>query len=283
MNNPLKIDPLTREALTRQVTLALAEDIGNGDLTARLIAADTRMSGAVIARESGIMAGTEWFTEVFHQLDDRVTVNWQVGDGDPLAADQSLCTLTGPARALLTGERTALNFIQLLSAVATRTRIYVDAIANTGCRILDTRKTIPGLRLAQKYAVRCGGGSNHRIGLFDAVLIKENHIAGAGNIANAVSRGRQSAGTVMIEVEVETASELQQAIEAGADRILLDNFSLTELAEAAAHTAGRCELEASGGITLDTIRPIAQTGVDFISVGELTKTVAALDLSMRLG
>lgn len=278
----MKPDSQTADALPQQIQLALVEDIGNGDLTAELIPADRNMAGAVIAREKGVMAGSDWFNEVFRQLDPTVIIDWQVSDGDSVTPDQTLCTLQGPARSLLTGERTALNFIQLLSAVATRTRQYVKAVAGTRCKILDTRKTIPGLRLAQKYAVRCGGGTNHRIGLFDAILIKENHIASAGSIASAITQARQASNSVMVEVEVETADELLQAISAGADRILLDNFSLAELADAVQTTAGACELEASGGITLDTIEPIAKTGVDFISVGELTKTIDALDLSMRL-
>jgi len=279
----LKPDPQTATTLIEQVQIALAEDIGDGDLTAELIPVDKEMGGAVIAREDGVMAGSQWFTEVFNQLDQNIVINWQVTDSDSISAGQKLCTLQGRAGALLTGERTALNFIQLLSAVATRTREYVDTIAGTGCKILDTRKTIPGLRLAQKYAVRCGGGSNHRIGLFDAILIKENHIASAGSIAKAVAQARRASHSVMVEVEVESADELDQAISAAADRILLDNFSLEELVAAVEMTAGRSELEASGGITLKTIRAIAETEVDFISVGELTKTIDALDLSMRLG
>lgn len=286
----MKIDSLTATTLVDQVKNALSEDIGAGDLTAALIPADKQMSGRVIARENGVLAGSEWFNEVFRQLDPAVTITWLATDGDLLSANQPLCTLKGPARALLTGERTALNFVQLLSAVASRTARYVDAVSSSNCKILDTRKTIPGLRLAQKYAVLCGGGKNHRIGLFDAVLIKENHIASAGSIAAAVSLAQNqtqenaapSNQQVMVEVEVESLNELAQAIAAGADRILLDNFSLTDLETAVKTNAGRSELEASGGITLETIGPIADTGVDFISVGELTKTIDALDLSMRL-
>ena len=286
----MKIDSLTATTLINQVKNALSEDIGAGDLTAALIPANKQMSGRVIARENGVLAGSEWFNEVFRQVDPAVAITWLATDGDLLSANQPLCTLKGPARALLTGERTALNFIQLLSAVATRTASYVDAVSSSNCKILDTRKTIPGLRLAQKYAVLCGGGKNHRIGLFDAVLIKENHIASAGSIAAAVSLARKQAREnatsanqqLMVEVEVESLNELAQAIAAGADRILLDNFSLTDLETAVKTNAGRSELEASGGITLETIGPIADTGVDFISVGELTKTIDALDLSMRL-
>ena len=282
----MKTDSLTAASLFEQVQNALSEDIGAGDLTAALIPAEKQMKGRVIAREPGVLAGSEWFNEVFRQVDPTVTITWLASDGDLLTANQPLCTLEGPARALLTGERTALNFIQLLSAVASRTRRYVDAVCASNCKILDTRKTIPGLRLAQKYAVLCGGGKNHRIGLFDAVLIKENHIASAGSIAAAVSQARENASKsnnqVMVEVEVESLEELTLAIAASADRILLDNFSLTDLKTAVKTNSGRSELEASGGITLQTIGPIANTGVDFISVGELTKTIDALDLSMRL-
>lgn len=278
----MKPDHQTATTLVKQVRIALNEDIGDGDLTAGLIPLTKQMGGSVIARENGVLAGQAWFNRVFQQLDPAVIISWKVNDGDAFIPNQTLCTIQGPARSLLTGERTALNFLQLLSAVASRTRRYVDAVAGTNCSILDTRKTIPGLRLAQKYAVRCGGGSNHRMGLFDAILIKENHIASAGSIADAVKAARLTSSSVLVEVEVESSDELRQAISAGADRILLDNFSLSELAAAVATTAGRSELEASGGITLKTIESIARTGVDFISVGELTKTIDALDLSMRL-
>lgn len=277
-------DSLTLATIANQVALALAEDIGAGDLTASLIPADRKMSGTVIARETGILAGRAWFDEVFAQLDTAVVIEWQVADGEAVTADQVLCNLTGSARSLLTGERTALNFIQLLSAVATRTHRFTEAVKATRCQILDTRKTIPGLRLAQKYAVRCGGGSNHRMGLYDAVLIKENHISSAGSIAAAVARAQDQTTRqpVLVEVEVESIDELNQAIAAQADRVLLDNFSLSELRSAADLAHGKIELEASGGITLETVVEIAETGVDFISVGELTKTIDALDLSMRL-
>lgn len=278
----MKPDHQTATTLVKQVRTALSEDIGDGDLTAGLIPLSKQMGGSVIARENGVLAGQAWFNGVFQQLDPTVTISWNLDDGDAFITNQTLCTIQGPARSLLTGERTALNFLQLLSAVASRTRRYVDAVAGTNCTILDTRKTIPGLRLAQKYAVRCGGGSNHRMGLFDAILIKENHIASAGSIADAVEAARLTSRSVLVEVEVESSDELRQAISAGADRILLDNFSLSELAAAVAATAGRSKLEASGGITLKTIEPIARTGVDFISIGELTKTIDALDLSMRL-
>lgn len=267
------------------VATALQEDIGSGDLTAQLIPADRIARASVITREDAVLCGTAWFDEVFRQIDANIRVTWSVRDGDRVRADQQLCTLDGPARALLTGERTALNFLQSLSATATVTRRYVDAVAGTKCRILDTRKTIPGLRIAQKYAVRCGGGTNHRIGLFDAILIKENHIAVAGSIASAVSGARRVASKVLLEVEVENLTELREALDARVDRILLDNFSLDDMRTAVqttrAHANARTELEASGNLSLETLRAVADTGVDFISVGSLTKHVRAVDLSMR--
>lgn len=267
------------------VATALQEDIGSGDLTAQLIPADRIARASVITREDAVLCGTAWFDEVFRQIDASIRVTWSVRDGDRVRADQQLCTLDGPARSLLTGERTALNFLQSLSATATVTRRYVDAVAGTKCRILDTRKTIPGLRIAQKYAVRCGGGTNHRIGLFDAILIKENHIAVAGSIASAVSGARRVASKVLLEVEVENLTELREALDARVDRILLDNFSLDDMRTAVqttrAHANARTELEASGNLSLETLRAVADTGVDFISVGSLTKHVRAVDLSMR--
>lgn len=278
----MKPDPTTAAGIVEQVRQALTEDIGGGDITAELIPPDAHLGGSVIAREPGVLCGRDWFDEVFRQLDPKLSIRWFAEDGATLHPDQQLCELSGQARSLLTGERTALNFVQLLSAVATRTHTYVNAVAGNNCRILDTRKTLPGLRLAQKYAVRCGGGTNHRIGLFDAILLKENHIIAAGSIAQAVAQARIQNSDVLLEVEVETLDELEQALQAGADRVLLDNFSLDQLRQAVAQTTGRAELEASGGITLQTIAEIAATGVDFISVGELTKSVGALDLSMRL-
>ncbi|HAC33608.1 MAG TPA: carboxylating nicotinate-nucleotide diphosphorylase [Gammaproteobacteria bacterium] len=278
----MKPDPTTAAGIVGQVRQALTEDIGGGDITAELIPPDAHLGGSVIAREPGVLCGRDWFDEVFRQLDPKLSIRWFAEDGATLHPDQQLCELSGQARSLLTGERTALNFVQLLSAVATRTHTYVNAVAGNNCRILDTRKTLPGLRLAQKYAVRCGGGTNHRIGLFDAILLKENHIIAAGSIAQAVAQARIQNSAVLLEVEVETLDELEQALQAGADRVLLDNFSLDQLRQAVAQTTGRAELEASGGITLQTIAEIAATGVDFISVGELTKSVGALDLSMRL-
>ncbi len=271
--------------VSTSVATALAEDVGTGDLTAQLIPAGRVASATVITREDAVLCGTAWFDEVFKQVDARVRVSWSARDNERVRADQQLCTLEGPARSLLTGERTALNFLQMLSATATVTRKYVDAVAGTKCRILDTRKTIPGLRVAQKYAVRCGGGTNHRIGLFDAILVKENHIAAAGSIAGAVSEARRLDSKVLLEVEVENLAQLREALDARVDRILLDNFTLEQMREAVQakgqHANARIELEASGNMSLETLRQVAETGVDFISVGGLTKHVRAVDLSMR--
>lgn len=264
-----------------EVARALAEDVGSGDITAALIPADALAEATVICREQAVLCGTAWFNAVFHALDTRIHVVWHAQDGDALSPNQSLCTLTGPARGLLSGERTALNFLQTLSGTATCARRYAEAVASTGAKVLDTRKTLPGLRAAQKYAVRCGGGHNHRMGLYDAILIKENHILAAGSITQAVTLARQLAAGKTIEVEVETLDELQEALAAKADSVLLDNFQLSELQQAVAITQGRARLEASGGISLDNIRSIAETGVDFISVGGITKDVQAVDLSMR--
>jgi nicotinate-nucleotide pyrophosphorylase (carboxylating) len=271
--------------VSASVAAALAEDVGSGDLTAQLIPAAGNARATVITREDAVLCGTAWFDEVFRQVDPRVRVTWTARDGERVRADQQLCALEGPARSLLTGERTALNFLQMLSATATVTRRHVDAVAATKCRILDTRKTIPGLRVAQKYAVRCGGGTNHRIGLFDAILVKENHIAAAGSIANAVSAARRLDAKVLLEVEVESLAQLREALDAGVDRILLDNFSLDAMRDAVQiarqHASSRTELEASGNMSLETLPAVADTGVDFISVGGLTKHVRAVDLSMR--
>jgi nicotinate-nucleotide pyrophosphorylase (carboxylating) len=267
-----------------QAARAIAEDVGSGDLTASLIPEDRSARATVISRESAVLCGRPWFDAVFRQLDPAVRVVWQASDGDQLMSGQTLCELTGPARAILTGERTALNFLQTLSATATATREYVDAVKGTNARILDTRKTLPGLRLAQKYAVACGGGVNHRIGLFDAILVKENHIAAAGSLAAAVTHAREVAGKRLVEVEVETLDQLREALDTDIDRILLDNFTLDMLREAVAINRvhrGSVTLEASGNVSLQTLRPIAETGVDFISVGGLTKHVRAVDLSMR--
>lgn len=280
MNSTTNLNTAREEHVAR----ALEEDLGSGDLTASLIPAERTARATVICRESAVLCGRDWFEAVFRQIDPRVTVHWLAEEGARIEANQTLCELEGPARSILTGERTALNFLQTLSATATATRRYVDAIAGTGARILDTRKTLPGLRLAQKYAVRCGGGTNHRIGLFDGVLVKENHIAAAGSLAAAVQRAREVAGSALVEVEVENLDELRQALASDVDRIMLDNFTLDEMREAVALTRSsgkKVELEASGNVTLETIRDIAATGVDYISVGALTKHVRAVDLSMR--
>ncbi len=274
--------PTLPDDIARVVQNALAEDIGSGDITAALIPADAQSTAQVISREDAIVCGTAWFNEVFQQLNTAIAIHWQVQDGDSVEPNQLLCTLTGPSRNLLTGERTALNFLQTLSAVATQTHDYVNAITDTKTQILDTRKTLPGLRSAQKYAVICGGGCNHRMGLFDAFLIKENHILAAGSIAAAIQTAQAQQPTATVEVEVENLDEVQQALEAGANQLLLDNMSLPKLREAVALNNGRAVLEASGGVTLETVRDIAHTGVDYISVGSLTKDIHAVDLSMRL-
>lgn len=268
------------EDMLHTVRAALDEDIGSGDLTAMLIPNDQTASATVICREPAVLCGQAWFNAVFAELDSRITVSWQAHDGDAITDRQTLCTLAGPARAILTGERTALNFLQTLSATATLARRYADTVADLPVRILDTRKTIPGLRHAQKYAIRTGGCDNHRSGLYDGILIKENHIAAAGSISHAVSAARNSKANVMVEVEVENEDQLQQALAAGADRLLLDNFDIAALTTAVQTVAGRAELEASGTITLENLRETARTGVDFISIGALTKNIQAIDLSM---
>ena len=273
---------MATQTLAQEVRIALAEDVGSGDITARLIPTSTLAEARIICRESAVVCGSAWFDEVFRQLDPKVHVVWRCADGDRAAPEQVLCVVQGSARSLLTGERSALNFLQTLSGTATVTRRYADAIAGTKTKILDTRKTIPGLRAAQKYAVRCGGGQNHRMGLYDAVLIKENHIAAAGSITKAVTAIRRLMGMgFKIEIEVENLAQLKDAIYAGVDIVLLDNMDTKMVAEAVAVATGRVLLEASGGITLDNIRDYAQTGVDFISIGAITKHLHAVDLSMR--
>jgi nicotinate-nucleotide pyrophosphorylase (carboxylating) len=270
--------------LPQQVSRALAEDVGSGDLTAALIPPDRVGRAAVITREPAIVCGIPYVEACFGQIDARVRLKWQIAEGDSVAANQLLFTLEGPARALLTGERTALNFLQLLCGTATAAHSYAALLEGTNCRLLDTRKTIPGLRSAQKYAVRVGGGHNHRMGLFDGILIKENHIVAAGSISAAVAVAQRASAQVPVEVEVENLSELRQAIDAGADIAMLDEFSLQALRDAVAlnaQAAKPLKLEASGGITTAIIREIAETGVDFISVGSITKHVHAVDLSMR--
>ena len=271
--------------LAQQVTTALAEDIGGGDITAQLVPAAQRVTGKVITREEATLCGRPWVTEVFRQLDPAVQLTWHADDGDRVTANQTLFEIAGLARPVLTGERTALNFLQLLSATATATRRYVDAIAGTQCAILDTRKTVPGLRTAQKYAVLCGGGQIYRIGLFDQVLIKENHIAAAGSLTAAVAAARRAAGSRKVDVEVETMEEFEEALRAGPDIIMLDEFSLADMRAAVAlnNSKGhRVSVEASGSVTLETVRSVAETGVDCISIGGITKHVRAVELSTRL-
>ncbi len=270
------------EIIRANARAALAEDVGDGDITATLIPADTAARARVITREDGVLCGRAWVDCVFEALDPAVAVTWHANDGQRITAGDTLFTLAGPARSLLTGERCALNFLQLLSGTATICRRYADIVSGTDVKLLDTRKTIPGLRRAQKYAVACGGCHNHRIGLFDAFLIKENHIHAAGGIARAVEAARQSAPGKLVEVEVEDLDELKQAIEAGSDRVMLDNFSLEQMAAAVQLVRGEAELEASGNVTDATLLAIAETGVDYISIGALTKDCRALDLSMRL-
>ena len=268
-------------AINEQVKIALQEDVGRQDLTADLIPVDAIANATLISRESATLCGTQWLNEVFAQLDPSIKIDWHFSDGDRVAADDILCTLQGSARNLLTGERAAMNFIQTLSATATLARHYANQVNGIDVQVLDTRKTIPGLRLAQKYAVKCGGCFNHRVGLYDGILIKENHINAAGSIANAVTQARQLHPDIAIEVEVETFDELQQALDAKTDIILLDNFDIPALIKAVAINQGQAKLEASGGISINNLRAIAETGVDRISIGALTKDIQAIDLSMR--
>ena len=271
--------------IAKQVEAALREDLGSGDVTAELVPAAQRVRGTVVTREPAVLCGRAWADETFRQLDARVQLTWHAGDGERVAADQVIFAIAGPARPVLSGERTALNFLQLLSGTATATRRYVDAVAGTACRILDTRKTIPGLRTAQKYAVRCGGAHNHRMGLYDQVLIKENHIAAAGSLTGAIEAARRNSAGGTVEVEVETPGELQEALNARPDIILLDEFTLEDMRAAVALNraqGGVAKLEVSGSVSLEAVREIAETGVDFVSVGALTKHVRAIDLSMRL-
>jgi len=268
-------------AVRYQVQAALDEDIGSGDASAALIDSATQARATLITRQAGILAGRDWVDAAFSLCSDQTTCHWRAADGDRLSPGQTLVEVRGPARALLSAERTALNFLQLLSGIATRTAAYVDAVAGTGARILDTRKTLPGLRLAQKYAVTIGGGHNHRLGLYDMIMLKENHIAAAGGIGPAVGRARKRFPDLPVEVEVETLQQLAEALEAGADRIMLDNFSHADLITGVRTCRKRAVLEASGGITLETIRTVAETGVDDISVGDLTKSIEPLDLSLR--
>ena len=270
-----------KQDIEATVSHALAEDIGDGDITARLIPAEQTASAQIITREHAVVCGQAWVNEVFRQLDPSVKIHWLVGDGEAVAPNQRLFELTGNARSLLTGERPALNFLQLLSGTATTCKQYAELIEGTGVKLLDTRKTIPGLRNAQKYAVTQGGCFNHRIGLYDAFLIKENHIAACGGISNAVATAKRQAPAKPVEVEVESLNQLEQALKAGADIVMLDNFSLEMMREGVELTRGQAKLEASGNVTDKTLRPIAETGVNYISIGALTKHCVAMDLSMR--
>jgi len=279
------IERVDSNSIARQVAAALAEDLGAGDVTAALVPASQQVRAQIVAREPAVLCGTDWAEATFRELDPAIRLEWQVRDGDRLTADLPVLKLSGPARPILTGERTALNFLQTLSGTATAAARYVEAIAGTGCRILDTRKTLPGLRLAQKYAARCGGAQNHRLGLYDMVLIKENHIIAAGSINGAIATARRTSPGIPVEVEVESLDEFDQACEAGADIIMLDEISLDDMREAVKRNrarGARTKLEASGSVTLATVREIALTGVDYISIGGITKHVQAVDLSMRL-
>lgn len=277
------IKPVLPDAavIARNVRQALEEDVGSGDVTAALLPEESRARARVVCREAAVLCGRDWFDQVYAQLDERVSVSWRAKDGDAVNSDQCVSLLEGPARAVLTGERTALNFIQLLSGTATAASRCAQAVEGTRTRILDTRKTLPGLRLAQKYAVRCGGCDNHRLGLYDAILIKDNHIVTAGSVASAVSAGRRLNPKLILEVEVESLDQLRQAVEAGADIIMLDNFPPDALREAVSITAGRAKLEISGNVSPEEIRALAETGVDYISLGALTKNVRAIDFSME--
>jgi nicotinate-nucleotide pyrophosphorylase (carboxylating) len=282
MSSKLAFELPTATQIAADVERVFAEDLGPGDATAELLPAEAHADAQLTCREAAVIAGTAWFDACFRRLDPSVRIDWQVSDGQRVTPGSVICNLSGHARSLVSAERSALNFLQLLSGTATITADYVAAVAGTATRILDTRKTVPGLRLAQKYAVRCGGGHNHRIGLYDAILVKENHIIAAGSIAAAAQAARRLHPKLLLEVEVENLNELAQALDAGVDRIMLDNFSLPLMIEAVQQTAGRVPLEVSGNVTLDTIGEFARTGVDFISVGALTKHVRAVDLSLRL-
>lgn len=268
--------------IRENVNAALKEDLGGGDLTAKLIPANARARAMVITREAAVLCGTQWFEACFRKLDPKVKIRWTAKDGDNIQAGQTLCEISGKARALLTAERPALNFLQMLSATATLTRRYAEAVKGSRTAIMDTRKTLPGLRIAQKYAVKVGGGKNQRIGLFDGILIKDNHILAAGGIAQALQQAKKMAKPgVSIQIEVEDLQELKEALSAGAKLILLDNYNLEQLREAVRFTSGRAQLEASGGVNLENVRAIAETGVDRISIGSLTKDIKAIDLSLR--
>jgi len=272
---------ITSDDIIQTVTIALAEDIGNGDISAEIISENSNSRAIVISRGNAVISGTQWFDAVFMQLDPRVVVNWYVEDGDDINANQTLCELNGPSRALLSGERTALNFLQTLSGISTKANRYLNLVKGTKAKILDTRKTLPGLRKASKYAVKCGGCFNHRMGLYDEVLIKENHIQAAGSITKAIEKARRLPLAVKVGIEVRTIDELREALTAKPDHILLDNMELTLLRRAVTFTANQIPLEASGGVTIENIHSIAETGVDYVSVGNLTKNLTAIDLSMQ--
>jgi nicotinate-nucleotide pyrophosphorylase (carboxylating) len=279
------LEKVPNDVISRQVATALAEDIGAGDVTAALVPEAQQVRAQIVAREPAVLCGSDWVAGTFGQLDTAVRLDWQAHDGERIAADQVILKLAGPARPILTGERTALNFLQTLSATATAASRYVEAVAGTGCRILDTRKTLPGLRLAQKYAARCGGAQNHRFGLYDMVLLKENHIIAAGSIARAIDTARRTSPGKPVEVEVESLGEFDQALAAGADIIMLDELGRDDMRVAVERNraaGSRAKLEASGSVTLETVRDIALTGVDYISIGGITKHIRAVDLSMRL-
>lgn len=283
LRNPYApFDGALAAAMTANIQAALAEDVGTGDVTGLLVPANEAAKAQVIVREAAVLCGAPWFEGVMHGLSPHIRIDWRYAEGDRMQANTVVCTIDAPARALLTGERSALNFLQLLSGCATATRQYVDLVEGTRATILDTRKTLPGLRLAQKYAVRVGGGSNQRLALYDGILIKENHIAAAGGIHAAMEAAYRLDAGVSIQIEVESLEELQQAIEAGARSILLDNFTLDDMRDAVRLTAGKALLEASGGVNRETVRAIAETGVDRISIGSLTKDVAATDYSLRI-
>jgi nicotinate-nucleotide pyrophosphorylase (carboxylating) len=277
-----QISVLLRKEIEKNVTVALDEDIGDGDLTALLSPAGRRSRGTVICRQDATVAGIAWFDACMHRMDPSAKIRWHVADGETVRSNQAICDIESDTRALLTAERSALNFLQLLSATATVTKRYVDAVAGTHAQIVDTRKTLPGLRLAQKYAVRCGGGTNHRLGLYDGILIKENHIMAAGGVTAAMTAARAiNESGVFIQIEVENMTQLDEALANGAQLILLDNMNLEQMAQAVTINAGRAKLEASGGVQLETVRAIAETGVDRISIGSLTKDIRAIDLSLR--
>jgi nicotinate-nucleotide pyrophosphorylase (carboxylating) len=283
LKNPFApFDAALKAAFEANIRAALEEDVGSGDVTGKLVPADERVKARVVVREKAVLCGAPWFEGVMKQLDAHICIEWRYAEGDLMQADSEVCAIEAPARALLTAERAALNFLQLLSGIATATRSYADLVAGTRARVLDTRKTLPGLRLAQKYAVRVGGGDNQRLALYDGILIKENHIAAAGGVTAAMKAALALQAGVSIQIEVETLDQLEEALAAGATSILLDNFSLDMMREGVALTQGRAVLEASGGVNRDTVRAIAETGVDRISIGSLTKDVQATDYSLRV-